>query len=57
MSWPIDSGVMTGAITALLLFAFVGIAVWTYGGRRRAHFEQAARLPFLDQDFADEDAP
>ena len=57
MNWSIDSGIMTGAITVLLLLAFLGVAVWAYGGRRRAHFEQAARLPFADQDVVDEDTP
>lgn len=36
--------------TVLSLILFVGIAVWTWSGRRRAAFDEAAQLPFRDAD-------
>ena len=33
-------------VTVLAFVAFVGIAFWAYSRRRRADFEEAARLPF-----------
>jgi cytochrome c oxidase cbb3-type subunit IV len=34
----------------LALVLFVGIWVWAWGSRRRAEFDEAARLPFLDDE-------
>lgn len=39
---------ISGAITAVLLIAFVGIAAWAWSARRRKDFESAARLPLDD---------
>ena len=44
-----DVNDMRAAWTLLSFLAFVGIAVWAYSGRRKARFEEAARLP-LDDD-------
>ena len=35
-------------LTSLVLF--LGIMVWTWSQRRRAGFEEAARLPFVESD-------
>jgi cytochrome c oxidase cbb3-type subunit 4 len=38
-------------ILTLLSFAvFVGIVWWAWSGRQRQRFEEAAQLPFLDND-------
>lgn len=39
---------ITGIITALLLACFLGGTAWAYSGKRKAEFEQAARLPLDD---------
>lgn len=36
--------------TALLLLSFIGIVIWAYSRRQRASFDQAAHLPFDDDD-------
>lgn len=37
------------SITTLLMFAaFVGIVAWAWGAKRRASFDDAAQLPFVD---------
>ncbi len=35
-------------VTLVSLVLFIGIMVWTFQGRRRAGFEAAAQLPFVD---------
>jgi len=47
-----DVNVLRGIITVLSLLAFVGIVVWAYGRNRRQQFEEAANLPFADDDRA-----
>ncbi|MBL8350119.1 MAG: cbb3-type cytochrome c oxidase subunit 3 [Burkholderiaceae bacterium] len=37
------------SIATLLMFvAFVGIVAWAWGAKRRAAFDDAAQLPFMD---------
>ena len=36
--------------TVLMFATFVGICVWAYSGRRKRAFEEAANLPFADED-------
>ncbi len=43
-------------ITVLAFASFVGIVAWAWSGRRKAAFEEAARLPFTE-DEADGAAP
>ena len=38
------------ATTILSLLLFLGIMAWTWSQRRRAGFEEAARLPFVESD-------
>ena len=47
------AGVLLGVVTAAMLIAFAGIAVWAWLPARRADFAQAAALPLRD----DEGAP
>ncbi|MBM4197617.1 MAG: CcoQ/FixQ family Cbb3-type cytochrome c oxidase assembly chaperone [Gammaproteobacteria bacterium] len=44
-----DIGVLRGIATALALAAFVAVAAWAWSQRRRAAFDEAARLP-LEED-------
>lgn len=45
-----DLSTARSLITALSLLAFIGIVVWAYGPGRRARFEEAAQLPFADEE-------
>ncbi|MCA0244516.1 MAG: cbb3-type cytochrome c oxidase subunit 3 [Proteobacteria bacterium] len=44
-----DARVLT---TVLSLILFIGIMAWTWSARRRAGFDEAARLPFSETDDA-----
>ena len=37
-------------ITVLLFVAFVGIFLWAWSSRRKRDFEEAANLPFADDE-------
>ncbi|GAA3906532.1 CcoQ/FixQ family Cbb3-type cytochrome c oxidase assembly chaperone [Halomonas cibimaris] len=45
-----DSGDFQGVVTLVLLIAFVGIIGWAYSKRRKPDFDEAANLPFADDD-------
>lgn len=45
-----DLNLVRGVITALSLFAFIGICVWAWSSRRTAAFDEAANLPFADDE-------
>jgi cytochrome c oxidase cbb3-type subunit 4 len=38
------------AVTVLSFVAFIGIVGWAWSRRNRAAFDEAAQLPFLDDD-------
>ena len=37
-------------ITVISMLTFIGIAAWAYSARRKADFEEAANLPFADEE-------
>jgi cytochrome c oxidase cbb3-type subunit 4 len=43
-----DWGFVMGVSTAILLIVFLGIVVWAFEHRRKASFDEAARLPLAD---------
>lgn len=45
-----DTGTFRGIITLLLIIAFLGITAWAYSRRRKPDFDEAANLPFADED-------
>lgn len=45
-----DTGTFRGLITLILIIAMIGIALWAYSKRRKSDFEEAANLPFADDD-------
>ncbi|WNK19637.1 cbb3-type cytochrome c oxidase subunit 3 [Halomonas piscis] len=45
-----DSGDFQGIVTLILLIAFVGIIWWAYSKRRKPDFDEAANLPFADEE-------
>ncbi|HKJ10234.1 MAG TPA: cbb3-type cytochrome c oxidase subunit 3 [Gammaproteobacteria bacterium] len=38
--------------TVLVLAVFLGIWIWAWSAKRKPDFEEAARLPFADDDLA-----
>ncbi|WP_458525544.1 cbb3-type cytochrome oxidase subunit 3 [Onishia taeanensis] len=44
-----DMGTFRGITTLLILIAFLGIVAWAYSKRRRKDFDEAANLPFADE--------
>lgn len=45
-----DMGTFRGLITLVLLIAFLGLVWWAYSKRRKPDFDEAANLPFADDD-------
>lgn len=45
-----DTGTFRGIITGVLMVAFIGIVVWAYSKRRKPDFDEAANLPFADEE-------
>ncbi|HKZ74267.1 MAG TPA: cbb3-type cytochrome c oxidase subunit 3 [Steroidobacteraceae bacterium] len=45
-----DSGTLSGIVTAVLIVAFVGICAWAWSARRRKTFDAAARMPLEDDE-------
>lgn len=48
-----DINDLRGISTAFLLVAFIGLIVWAYSKKRKKSFDEAANLPFADEDEAD----
>ncbi len=46
----IDLNDLRIAVMLLALVLFIGIWVWSWSSRRREAFDEAARLPFLDDE-------
>ena len=44
-----DYGLYSSIMTVVMLVVFIGIVAWAYSGRRRAAFDDAARVP-LEED-------
>ena len=45
-----DINTLRGLSTILVMIVFVGICLWAYSGSKRKDFEDAANLPFADDD-------
>ena len=45
-----DINTMRGIFTALALVAFVGVCIWAWSSKRKRAFDDAANLPFADDD-------
>ncbi|MBS0309126.1 MAG: cbb3-type cytochrome c oxidase subunit 3 [Proteobacteria bacterium] len=37
-------------VTVVSLLTFIGIVIWAWSGRRKADFDEAANLPFADEE-------
>jgi cytochrome c oxidase cbb3-type subunit 4 len=45
-----DINTLRSIITVVAFAAFIGIVLWAYSDRTKAAFEEAARLPFDDDE-------
>ena len=45
-----DINDLRGLSTAFLLFAFIGLCFWAYSSKRKKGFDEAANLPFADEE-------
>ena len=39
--------------TIVIMVTFLGIVAWAYSGKRKSAFDEAARLPFEDDELTD----
>ncbi len=37
-------------VTLICLLTFIGLVVWAYSARRKSDFDEAAMLPFADEE-------
>ncbi|MBW1880099.1 MAG: cbb3-type cytochrome c oxidase subunit 3 [Deltaproteobacteria bacterium] len=44
-----DLGWLMGVTTILFILSFLGWVWWAYSPSRKAHFEEAGRIPFDDE--------
>lgn len=45
-----DINDLRGLSTAFLLVSFIGLCFWAYSKKRRKDFDEAANLPFADEE-------
>jgi len=45
-----DKGTLQGIATILTMVAFIGTFLWAYSARNKDRFDEAANLPFADED-------
>jgi cytochrome c oxidase cbb3-type subunit 4 len=45
-----DIHTLRGIFTALALIAFIGVWIWAWSSKRKGAFEEAANLPFADDE-------
>tara|TARA_R110001599_G_scaffold353870_1_gene601315 strand:+ start:103411 stop:103590 length:180 start_codon:yes stop_codon:yes gene_type:complete len=44
-----DINDLRGLSTAFLMIAFFGLCIWAYSSKRKKSFDEAANLPFADE--------
>lgn len=45
-----DINTVRGLISIALMIAFLGIVFWAYSSKRKSSFDEAANLPFADDE-------
>lgn len=45
-----DINTLRGISTILVMIAFVSICLWAYSSKRKSNFDDAANLPFEDEE-------
>jgi len=48
-----DINDLRGVSTLFMLVTFIGLVVWAYGRKQKKPFDDAANLPFADQEAAE----
>jgi cytochrome c oxidase cbb3-type subunit 4 len=51
-----DINDLRGLSTLFMLVAFIGLVLWAYSSKRKKSFDEAANLPFADEDLPVRDA-
>jgi cytochrome c oxidase cbb3-type subunit IV len=46
----VDINIIRSLVTVVMLIAFVGIVMWAWSAKRKRDFEQAAQLPFVEDE-------
>lgn len=49
-----DLTIIRSIITVLMFVIFIGICFWAWSSKRKKEFDDAANLPFADEDATDE---
>lgn len=49
-----SQGTFQGIATILAMVAFLGICWWAFSSHKKKEFDEAANLPFADEDAVDE---
>ncbi|MFT6029658.1 MAG: cytochrome c oxidase cbb3-type subunit 4 [Oleiphilaceae bacterium] len=47
-----DINTLRGLSTILVMIVFIGICLWAFNGRKKKDFDDAANLPFQDDEIA-----
>ena len=50
-------GILQGIGTVLAMAAFIGVCVWAWSSKNQQRFDEAAQLPFMDDDDLDTESP
>lgn len=50
-----DINTLRSIATLLIFLAFIGVCVWAYSAKRRKGFEEAANLPFAEDNKKNEE--
>ena len=45
-----DINDLRGLSTLFLMISFIGLCIWAYSSKRKPHFDEAANLPFADEE-------
>lgn len=45
-----DMNTLRGVATVMALIAFIGVVIWAWSKRRKSAFDEAANLPFADDE-------
>ena len=45
-----DAGVLRGIGPLVLMLSFVALCIWAYSPRQKRRFDEAARLPLVEDD-------
>jgi cytochrome c oxidase cbb3-type subunit 4 len=47
-----DINTLRGLSTILVMIVFIGICLWAFNGKKKKDFDDAANLPFQDDEIA-----